>query len=463
MPGRSRSAGMAQGHATGAAAAGAPDLRQERTLPPETALLAARAGAVRWPRGARQFAARFKLGAEAGRGCFGRVLRGFDNEQGTHVAIKLVGGEEGAPPATTSAVRSFLHECALHAEVSSCRNVTDFFGVWEFEPGCFAAATAFCGGGELFHKIQSIGAFSEDCAAGITRQLLRALQHLHARGIVHRDLKPENILFSEPPGRAGAGGRADGLDGEVRLIDFGFANKFGCGRGGMASPTAAEGGPAAATPPLDPGDAKGHARAFRTRLGSPNYVAPEILSSREGYGVSVDVWSLGVILYIMLCGYFPFYHDSERELYRQIRRGEFDMPAEDWKGISKEAKDLVRQMLTQDPGRRLTAAECLRHRWLAPGEASRQPLPVASRERLATFIESEKKRPKLKKAMDAVLKGMRGGSSGDKGGGGRGENAEGGTPARTKQRGAAPPAAAAAELTPSPGGRAQCTGSCNLM
>merc|ERR1719146_113169 len=142
--------------------------------------------------------------------------------------------------------------------------------------------------------------------------------------------------------------RTDGLDGEVRLIDFGFANKFGCGRGGMASPTEAAREAQMATPPPSSGaDEKGLARAFRTRLG--------------------------VILYIMLCGYFPFYHDNERELYRQIRRGEFDMPAEDWTGVSKDAKDLVRQMLVQDPNRRLTAAECLRHRWLAPGEASRQP------------------------------------------------------------------------------------------
>ena len=146
----------------------------------------------------------------------------------------------------------------------------------------------------------------------------------------------------------------------------------------MASPTEASHEAQAVTPPPSVGaDEKGRARAFRTRLGSPNYVAPEILCSRQGYGVEVDVWSMGVILYIMLCGYFPFYHDNERELYRQIRRGEFDMPAEDWTGVSKDAKDLVRQMLVQDPSRRLTAAECLRHRWLAPGEASRQPLPVA--------------------------------------------------------------------------------------
>jgi len=437
------------------------------------ALLAGRAGVVRWPRGAQQFAGRFRLGREAGRGCFGRVLRGHDAEQGVEVALKLVGGEEGAPPPSASALRSFLHECALHAEVSGCHNVTDFFGVWEFEPGCFASATAFCGGGELFHKIQSVGAFSEDCAAGITRQLLRALQHLHARGIAHRDLKPENILFSENPrssGAAGGGGRTDGLDGEVRLIDFGFANKFGCGRGGMASPTEAAREAQMATPPPSSGaDEKGLARAFRTRLGSPNYVAPEILCSRQGYGVEVDVWSMGVILYIMLCGYFPFYHDNERELYRQIRRGEFDMPAEDWTGVSKDAKDLVRQMLVQDPNRRLTAAECLRHRWLAPGEASRQPLPVASRERLATFIESEKKRPKLKKAMNAVLKGMRGGGA-DRSS--RGDAAAAavpaeGTPAGSKRRGAAPPAAHAASdeegFSPSLDGRSQCAGGCTVQ
>ena len=105
-------------------------------------------------------------------------------------------------------------------------------------------------------------------------------------------------------------------------------------------------------------------RAFVTRLGSPNYVAPEIVSRRRGYDVKVDVWSLGVILYIMLCGYFPFYAETEKELYRQIRRGAFEMPAEEWANISDGATNVVRAMLVVDPKERATAHEVLQLSWL---------------------------------------------------------------------------------------------------
>ena len=325
-------------------------------------------------RGREAFLGRFQLREEIGKGCFGRVVKATDWRSGQPVAVKLVGG----PGTKATTLKSFLNECAVHMQASDHPNVTNFVGVWEYQPLMYALATEFVGGGELFQKIRTLGSFSEECAAGIARQLLRVLVYIHDKGIAHRDLKPENILFS-----CGAA-RRDGLDGEVKLIDFGFAKTKSLLADAADDPR------------------------FRTRLGSPNYVAPEILSSRRGYGVEVDVWSAGVILYIMLCGYFPFYHEDEAELYRQIKRGEFDMPSEDWVGISRPAKDLVKKMLRLDPLKRVTARECLQHPWLAqPGVASKWPLPVASRERLAAYVDGQEGLPRFQRAMHKFLAGFR--------------------------------------------------------
>jgi len=187
-------------------------------------------------------------------------------------------------------------------------------------------------GGELFDRIIEKGHFSERDAANAFVQMVDALGYLHDKHIVHRDLKPENLLFEKKSN-----------DSAIKLIDFGLA---GSCKDGL----------------------------LKTPCGTPNYVAPEILR-RSSYGTQADMWSIGVILYIILCGFPPFYDENDdlSRLYRKIKRAEYDMPSPYWDNISKHAKDLVRKLLQPDPKKRLNARMTLQHPW-CKGQASNKLL-----------------------------------------------------------------------------------------
>ncbi|CAM9817731.1 unnamed protein product, partial [Ascophyllum nodosum] len=164
--------------------------------------------------------------------------------------------------------------------------------------------------------------YNEEEARDLCRVLLRAVKYLHDQGVVHRDLKPENLLVAS---------KTD--DTSIRLADFGFACNV---RDRLAT---------------DP-------------CGTPAYMAPEILWARP-YGMSVDMWSTGVIIFIILGGYPPFYDQDQRRLFRNIKSGNFKFDPQHWDGVSEEAKDLIRNLLTVDPSRRLTADQAINHPWLA--------------------------------------------------------------------------------------------------
>jgi len=185
-------------------------------------------------------------------------------------------------------------------------------------------------GGELFDRIIEKGHFSEKDAATSFVQMVDALGYLHSKQIVHRDLKPENLLFA-----------TKNNDSAIKLIDFGLAGSTKTG-------------------------------LLKTPCGTPNYVAPEILR-RSKYGTQADMWSIGVILYIILCGFPPFYDENDdlSRLYRKIKRAEYDMPSPYWDNISNNAKDLVRKLLQPDPKKRMTAAMTLQHPWCKGGAADK--------------------------------------------------------------------------------------------
>jgi len=176
-------------------------------------------------------------------------------------------------------------------------------------------------GGELFDHIVQNGAFSEHRASMIFTQIIEALSYLHDQSIVHGDLKPENILFA-----------TKSEDSIIKIIDFGVASFC-----------------------------KDIER--RPPRGTPNYIAPETLRKSE-YSTQSDMWSVGVILYIMLCGFPPFYNKNVAALCKLVKRAQYDMPSPFWDGISKNAKDLVRKLLQRDPKKRLTAKMTLKHPWL---------------------------------------------------------------------------------------------------
>lgn len=179
-----------------------------------------------------------------------------------------------------------------------------------------------CSGGELFDRIIKHEFFSEDDAARIFRQIVQALNYCHGNHVVHRDLKPENFLFV-----------SDAETSDLKIIDFGLSKIMSGGR----------------------------LERMKTRAGTPYYISPEVLAGN--YDVSCDMWSAGCMLYILLCGYPPFYGDNNQEILQMVQRGSFDFDGEEWDVISSDAKDLIKKLICR-PERRLTAQECLNHTWM---------------------------------------------------------------------------------------------------
>mmetsp|Transcript_8922 Transcript_8922/g.12967 ORF Transcript_8922/g.12967 Transcript_8922/m.12967 type:complete len:533 (-) Transcript_8922:701-2299(-) len=188
--------------------------------------------------------------------------------------------------------------------------------------------TEVCSGGELFDRIiektnSEEGHFSEHDAAKLIRDICDAIAYCHdVKQIVHRDLKPENFLFLT---------NAD--DSPIKIIDFGLSRHDDQNFGIM-----------------------------KTKVGTPYYVAPEVL--KRQYTKSCDVWSIGVITYILLCGYPPFYGDSDNEIFQSVRVGRYDYPAQEWDDISQDAKDFIDSLLKKNPEDRLSAAEAMKHKWI---------------------------------------------------------------------------------------------------
>jgi calcium/calmodulin-dependent protein kinase I len=186
-------------------------------------------------------------------------------------------------------------------------------------------------GGELFDRIVSRGSYTERDAAGLVKKLIEAIAYLHTRGIVHRDIKPENLLLSTA-----------NEDTQVKIADFGLSKILG------------------------------DSVMMQTACGTPGYVAPEILASK-GYGKEVDMWSIGVVTYILVCGFPPFYNENIPLLFESIMKADFDFPLEHWEDISDDCMDFIDQLLVVDPAQRLTAEQALEHSWLQ-GNAPPTPL-----------------------------------------------------------------------------------------
>ncbi|XP_047703582.1 calcium/calmodulin-dependent protein kinase type 1B isoform X1 [Prionailurus viverrinus] len=187
-------------------------------------------------------------------------------------------------------------------------------------------ATLRVTGGELFDRIMERGSYTEKDASHLVGQVLGAVSYLHSLGIVHRDLKPENLLYATPF-----------EDSKIMVSDFGLSK-------------------------IQTGNVLG------TACGTPGYVAPELLEQKP-YGKAVDVWALGVISYILLCGYPPFYDESDPELFSQILRASYEFDSPFWDDISESAKDFIRHLLERDPQKRFTCQQALQHLWIS-GDAA---------------------------------------------------------------------------------------------
>lgn len=207
--------------------------------------------------------------------------------------------------------------------LSGCPNILRLHSVYE-DDDYLHLITDLCDGGDLYDRLSSGHLFSEPEAAAIIKQLIVAVASCHRLGIAHRDIKPDNILFDSR--------------GRLRLADFGSAAWFGVSEGGVMSGV----------------------------VGTPYYVAPEVLMGRV-YNEKVDVWSCGVILYIMLAGVPPFYGDGPTETFEAVLRGNVRFPPKLFRSVSPEAKDLLRKMLCRDVSRRFSSEQVLMHEWIING------------------------------------------------------------------------------------------------
>jgi len=258
----------------------------------------------------------YTIGRELGRGAFSVVYE-VKRKDGTgdKLAAKLI---------NKKTVKQDLARLQIEIDILKSVDhpaIIKLFEVFDSEESLYII-TEMATGGELFDRIVGKGSYKEKDAAFLIKQLVEALAYLHTKDIVHRDLKPENLLL-----------KSKDDDTIIKLADFGLSKIVG------------------------------QEVMMQTACGTPGYVAPEVLKA-QGYGKEVDMWSVGVITYILLCGFPPFYQDNIPLLFESIMTADYDYPAEYWDHISDSAIDFIDSLLVVNPKKRMTAEQALQHKWL---------------------------------------------------------------------------------------------------
>ncbi|KAH6797519.1 calmodulin-domain protein kinase cdpk isoform 2 [Perilla frutescens var. hirtella] len=292
----------------------------------------------------RQLNEDFSLGRKLGHGQFGTTFLCVEKKSGKEYACKSIAKRKLLTPEDVDDVR---REVEILHHLSGNSTVVSIKGAYE-DAVAVHVVMELCAGGELFDRIVKRGHYSEKKAAELARTIVGVIETCHSLGVMHRDLKPENFLFVN-----------EEEDSPLKTIDFGLSMFFKPGQ------------------------------KFSDVVGSPYYVAPEVLCKM--YGPEVDVWSAGVIVYILLCGVPPFWGETETEIFEEVLHGDIDFTSDPWPQISESAKDLVKKMLVRDPKRRLTAHQVLCHPWVqVDGVAPDKPLDSAVLSRLTHFSAMDK-------------------------------------------------------------------------
>ncbi|KAK1270884.1 Calcium-dependent protein kinase 32 [Acorus gramineus] len=288
--------------------------------------------------------ARFEIGPELGRGEFGVTRRCTDAKTGEALACKTISKRKLRTAVDVEDVR---REVEIMRRLPPHANIVQLRGAYE-DGEAVHLVMELCRGGELFDRIVARGHYTERAAAAVTRTIVEVVQVCHKHGVIHRDLKPENFLFAN-----------EEESSPLKAIDFGLSVFF------------------------KPGE------RFSEIVGSPYYMAPEVL--KRNYGPEVDVWSAGVILYILLCGVPPFWAETDEGIAQAIIHSVVDFERDPWPKVSENAKELLKGMLDPNPYTRLTAQEVLEHPWLQNIDtAPDTPLGENVRARLKQFSAMNK-------------------------------------------------------------------------
>uniref|UniRef100_A0A8C4SB22 Calcium/calmodulin-dependent protein kinase 1Da n=1 Tax=Erpetoichthys calabaricus TaxID=27687 RepID=A0A8C4SB22_ERPCA len=271
---------------------------------------------VSWKKQVDDIKKMFEFKEILGTGAFSEVVLAQEKTTGKMFAVKCIPkkalkGKESSIENEIAVLRKIKHE-----------NIVALEDIYE-SPNHLYLIMQLVSGGELFDRIVEKGFYTEKDASTLIRQVLDAVNYLHKMGIVHRDLKPENLLYFNPDDES-----------KIMISDFGLSKMEGTGD------------------------------VMSTACGTPGYVAPEVLAQKP-YSKAVDCWSIGVIAYILLCGYPPFYDENDSKLFEQILKAEYEFDAPYWDDISDSAKDFISRLMEKDPTKRYTCEQALRHPWIA--------------------------------------------------------------------------------------------------
>ncbi|KAF5951700.1 CDPK-related kinase 5-like [Camellia sinensis] len=309
----------------------------------------------------KQFTSRYEVGEEVGRGHFGYTCSAVAKKgdlKGQRVAVKVI---PKTKMTTAIAIEDVRREVKILRALTGHKNLVQFYDAFEDHNNVYVVME-LCEGGELLDRILSRGGkYSEDEAKAVMLQILNVVAFCHLQGVVHRDLKPENFLFTSK----------DDEHSQLKAIDFGLSD--------FVKPD----------------------ERLNDIVGSAYYVAPEVL--HRSYSTEADVWSIGVIAYILLCGSRPFWARTESGIFRAVLKADPSFDEAPWPSLSLEAKDFVKRLLNKDPRKRMSAAQALSHPWIRNSNDIKVPLDILIFRLMKAYMRSSSLRKAALRALSKTL------------------------------------------------------------